>query len=514
VTTKNIRLTTEERTIFDLLMDVVRARTPSTTVRVVGGWTRDKLMGVQPKDIDIMVDNMTGPDFARLVTSHFGLKDPHTIKDNPEKSKHVETAKMRLPVDGGVRELDVAMCRKEVYNEKSRIPSDVRMATPEEDATRRDLTVNALFYNIATGYVEDFTGHGLEDLEKKVLRAPGNPVIRFMEDPLRIFRIARFAARYGWEVEPATMAAMGDPEVTRMLNVKTAPERIGEEMEKIMKEPYSDKGLEILHQHGIIEGMIGKALTGTEYEGMMSPFNMDQRSTHHDLTVWDHSLAAVRNMMRKYPVEDPDRRLVALLAALGHDLGKLFTGIQAVTEDGNSSYHGHEDHSGEIVRRLLKHIKLDKVAPEVASIASMHMRPYALVDASPKAIRKFLRQLAEAGVRWIDVINMVMSDVTAKSQMGDTARATLNDLTLLKSRIEAVESEMSGLGVVQTKPLLNGGDIMGAFGNRKPGPWIGTVQEFVKDLVDTNPAVTKEEAIRKSLDQFPEFVMSPVKSTS
>lgn len=503
----DISLTTEEQKVFSLLMEVVNAKSTSTTVRVVGGWCRDKLLGIQPKDLDLMVDNMTGPDFAKLVTSYFGLKGPHTIKENPDKSRHVETAKLMLPVDGKILEIDVAMCRKEVYNENSRVPSQVVKATAAEDALRRDLTVNAIFYNIKNGQIEDFTGHGLDDLENKTLRAPGNPVVRFMEDPLRILRTARFAARYGWDVEDSTMKAMGDPEVLKTLEIKTAPERMGEELKKMMTEPYADKGLEVLQAHGILDKIIGRSVKGTEYEGNIANFDMDQRNPNHDLTVWGHTLAAVRNMMQKYPVDDSDRRLIALLFALSHDLGKLYNVVQKIKDDGNVSYHGHDEHGGAIVKNILKHLKLDKFAPEVGSMVSMHMRPYAMVDSSPKAIRKFLRQLAKAGVKWVDVINMSLSDASAKKAVSDKVRKTMSELMVLKDRISQIEADMGSIGVDQAKPLLNGGEIMKAFGNMKPGIWIGTVMEYVEDLVDTDPTVSKEVAMTKAKGQFPEFVL-------
>ena len=501
-----IQLTAEEREVFGLLMGVVRERAPSTVVRVCGGWIRDKLLGIRPKDMDLMVDNITGPDFARLVALAVGGKAPAVIKENPEKSRHVETAKVRIPTSLGERELDVAMCRKEVYDENSRIPTEVSRATPQEDSLRRDLTVNALFLNLSNMEIEDFTGHGLDDLGAHILRAPGNPVVRFLEDPLRVFRIARFSSRYGWDVDPATLAAMGDPKVLGMMEVKTAPDRIGEELKALLSEPHADRGLAILQGHGILDRILGRAVSGTEYEGRLSPFVMDQRSSYHDMNVWDHTLATVRGMMREYPVSDPERRMVMLLSALGHDFGKLFQGIQATTEEGHGSYHGHEDHSRELLKHLLKHLRMDRMVPEVGGMAAMHMRPYALVDAGPKAIRKFLRQLAETGVRWVDLINMALSDVTAKAEMGDAARATMDDLLSLKGRIAQVEEEMGRMGVVQSKPLLNGGEIMAAFGNRKPGAWIGTVQRFVEDLVDTDPSTTKEAAAGRAKGQFPEFV--------
>ena len=83
-------LTPNEKEVFDTILAVVKEKAPNTTVRAVGGWVRDKLLGVPSNDIDVMVDNMSGEDFARLVTEYLGATDPHVIRENPEKSKHIE----------------------------------------------------------------------------------------------------------------------------------------------------------------------------------------------------------------------------------------------------------------------------------------------------------------------------------------------------------------------------------------------------------------------------------------
>jgi tRNA nucleotidyltransferase/poly(A) polymerase len=113
----------------------------------------------------------------------------------------------------------------------------MEFGTAEEDALRRDATVNALFYNLQTDQVEDFTG-GLRDMEKKLIRTPLEPFQTFMDDPLRVLRLIRFASRLGFSIDPAAEAVMGDPRVTEALKLKISRERIGIELEKMLKGEY------------------------------------------------------------------------------------------------------------------------------------------------------------------------------------------------------------------------------------------------------------------------------------
>lgn len=273
----------KEEKLFALFLEVATKYSPSTTVRVVGGWTRDKLLGRDPHDVDIMVDDISGAVFAKMITNHLGLKGPNVIKENPEKSKLIETAKVFLPEPWN-QEVDVARCRKETYTKDSRIPS-TSPATAEQDAARRDLTINTLFYNIHTRAIEDFTGLGLQDIRDQVIRAPGDPFVRFMEDPLRIFRAARFASRFGWEIEESTAAAMAEPEVKKALLTKTSPDRIGDELVTMLKEPHPDVGLEALQKNNYIHDLLVRVTKGTEYEGKMGEWNMSQNNVHHDLSL-------------------------------------------------------------------------------------------------------------------------------------------------------------------------------------------------------------------------------------
>lgn len=250
-----IHLTNQEATLCQLLVDTStsiggKKGCPNPEIRITGGWVRDKLLGFQSHDIDIGIDSMTGVDFANSIKDflqspeskekydgeHFGRLA--TIAKNPEKSKHLETATIRLM---GF-DVDFVNLRKETYSTDSRNPI-MENGTPREDAFRRDATVNALFYNIKTLEVEDFTGKGLEDLQSGVLRTPLDPYQTFKDDPLRVLRIIRFASRLSFEVHPSMVQAMGDSGIKQALRNKISRERIGTELSKMLQgwllhEPY------------------------------------------------------------------------------------------------------------------------------------------------------------------------------------------------------------------------------------------------------------------------------------
>ncbi|KAI7786267.1 poly A polymerase head domain-containing protein [Diaporthe eres] len=207
-------------------------------LRWAGGWVRDKLLGRPSHDIDVAINSMTGEVFgnelrrfceypenvARHNLQPEDIGRLHKIAKNPEKSKQLETATVKL---FGL-DVDFVNLRTETYTEDSRNPQ-VEFGTAEEDALRRDATVNALFYNIHTGDVEDFVG-GLPDMEAGIIRTPMDPFQTFMDDPLRVLRLVRFASRLGFSIAPSTKEFMGDTRVLEALRAKISRERVGTEL--------------------------------------------------------------------------------------------------------------------------------------------------------------------------------------------------------------------------------------------------------------------------------------------
>ena len=254
--------TAEERRIFDTLLDVVKTYDLPVTLRVAGGWVRDKLLGKHSSDIDIALDTCMGQEFANKVNEYLSAKGEETrgvgvIQSNPDQSKHLETATMR--VHGAW--LDLVNLRSESYSEGSRIP-EARFGTAAEDAERRDLTINALFYNINEDVVEDFTGKGLSDLTEGVIRTPLPPRTTFLDDPLRILRAVRFAARFGFALDDAIAAAAADPEVQTKLRTKVSRERVGKEIQGMLRGPSPGDALTLLCRFELYDAVFSSALPG------------------------------------------------------------------------------------------------------------------------------------------------------------------------------------------------------------------------------------------------------------
>jgi tRNA nucleotidyltransferase/poly(A) polymerase len=279
-------------------------------LRITGGWVRDKLLGVPSVDIDVAINKMTGYQFglkmkeyleipgnlekyglesiadSEKLSAKAGASDKskmvgglHKIEANPEKSKHLETTTVRiLGLD-----IDLVNLRKETYSDDSRNPQ-MEFGTPEEDALRRDATVNAMFYNMNTQQVEDLTGKGYEDMQKKILRTPLEPYQTFMDDPLRVLRLIRFAARLGYTIEDEALKAMSNPDIKDALHRKISRERVGVEFEKALRGPDPHEALRLIFD--------------LDLYGTIFADPSVERADHYtpDVTHWRILIDAVREM--------------------------------------------------------------------------------------------------------------------------------------------------------------------------------------------------------------------------
>ena len=249
-----IKLTQTEHKIFSLLLDLITYKKLDLTVRVAGGWVRDKILGYHCTDIDIALDKMMGQEFIVILAEYLKMKQIEShgfgvIKKQPEKSKHLETATIQIY---GLW-VDFVNLRGEEYTEHSRIPKQV-IGTPIEDAYRRDFTMNALFYNINEEKIEDFTERGLSDLKNGIIRTPLDSYQTFIDDPLRILRAFRFSARFDYHIEDKAYKALQLPEIKEMFVKKISKERVGKEFEanfkNIAKTKRCLKFLEHIHNCG------------------------------------------------------------------------------------------------------------------------------------------------------------------------------------------------------------------------------------------------------------------------
>lgn len=263
-----IALSKWERNVFEFMRFAAKRAKPSppeVELRVAGGWVRDKLLGRETGDVDIAVRHVTGMQFADRLYNHSKflrsraqstevhipyVSSPVRIASNVAASKHLETAK--LQIDG--MDLDFVQLRTEQYTD-SRIPQ-ICDATPHQDALRRDFTMNALFYNLHTSKVEDWTNQGLADISARVLRTPLKPEIILREDPLRALRAVRFSCELSCEICKPLQTELKDATIHRMLGEKVSRERIGVEVIRSIN-ANALQGLRLIHDFGLTPALFG-----------------------------------------------------------------------------------------------------------------------------------------------------------------------------------------------------------------------------------------------------------------
>jgi tRNA nucleotidyltransferase/poly(A) polymerase len=499
-----LSLNPTEVRIFDLLKAVIAEKAPNTTLRVAGGWTRDRLLGKDSNDIDIAIDNMTGEAFANLVSEYMnehGLKKQNVtvVEANPEQSKHLATAMIKLfglPID-------FVNLRTETYAD-SRIPT-MEMGTPEEDAQRRDLTINSLFYNINNGEIEDYVG-GIQDLRAGLARTPLDPVQTFLDDPLRILRTVRFASKYGLKLDPALVAATHKPEVKEAFKNKISNDRIWTELAG-KKEgdkykagaligPNPTRAAELLKQLGLLEAIFDPTQEEMQGLGMkeeMVPWETPQNNPHHSFDIWNHTLQVVKNLVEqtKQPVrEDQETYLVRNLAALLHDIGKRYKGIQGThPTKGHTNYHGHEEASANIARVVLNRLRAPKdIIKRVTDLIDAHLRPHILSEeGSGRSYRKFVRDFSD----WPHSVDLAIADNLGKKDFNpeEVALETKKYENLRSNIQEAMQGQKS----TNIPRPISGHDLL-AMGI-KPGPVMGQIMSAIDDALLDKPELSREEAL-------------------
>ncbi|KAL4147290.1 hypothetical protein PRNP1_011046 [Phytophthora ramorum] len=296
-----VNLTAAEEKLFSFLLDVAaQPAADGAVLRVAGGWVRDKLLGRDSDDVDIVLDRMTGCAFADLVNAFETEQGRKThavgvIKANPEQSKHLETATMQIGDDMGW--VDFVNLRAETYaSEDNRIPT-VEIGTPQQDAERRDFTINSLFFNLATKQVEDYTGRGIEDLRNGRLRTPLEPRVTFLDDPLRVLRAVRFASRFNCTLEHDLRAAAQLEEVRVALVRKVSRERVGKEIAGMFtgSAAHPERALRLLHELHLCESVF----LPSELLEKSPVCRPDGEAEAIDENVWDRCYAYVSEMYQR-----------------------------------------------------------------------------------------------------------------------------------------------------------------------------------------------------------------------
>ncbi len=301
-----------------------------------GGCVRDRLMGKAAHDFDIAT-SARPEEVQRVFRRVTGLE-----------GKVFGVVRV---LEGGWM-FEVATFRTDGSYQDGRRPTSVMFATAEEDAARRDFTVNGVFYDPVRGEVLDYVG-GRADLAAKTLRAIGDPAARFAEDRLRLLRAIRFAVNLDFEIDPRTWDALR----AHAADLKgVSPERVREELDKIWTGPNPARGLDLLDASGLLRAVLPEldALHGVEQPPQFHP----------EGDVYKH----VR-LMLSHLQEAP---LSLALAVLFHDVGKPAT--SRVDETGRIRFNGHETVGARMTEQILRRLRYSNdVIEETVAMVANHM---------------------------------------------------------------------------------------------------------------------------------------------
>ncbi len=406
------------------------------TAYFAGGCVRDFLRGETAKDFDIATT--ASPDEIERIFS----------KTIPVGKQFGVILVLR-----GEKPFEVATFRREGAYRDGRHPSEVSFTHPEEDARRRDFTVNGLFYDPFGHQVIDYVG-GREDIEKRLIRAIGDPRKRFEEDKLRLLRAVRFAANLDYQIESETwkwVRALA-AEIHRV-----SAERIRDELIKIFTRSGAGRGLELLSESGLLKEILPEveAMKGVE----------QPPEFHPEGDVFIHT----RMLMEK--LENPTP--VLAFAALLHDVGKPPT---FQVRDGRIRFYEHSRVGARMAEKILRRLRFsnDEIGAVVQCVDN-HMKFANVKEMREGKLKRFLSTSTfptELELHRIDC---------------ESSHGLLDHYEFLKRKVVEFRQEE-----LKPKPLLTGDDLKEL--GMKPGPPMKPLLEEAYELQLEKRIQTKEEA--------------------
>jgi poly(A) polymerase len=407
---------------------------------VVGGSVRDFILSRESKDHDVATS--ASPDelcelfpTALTVGKAFGV--------------------IKVPIASNEM-LEIATFREDLGYTDFRHPKSVRFAGPEEDAKRRDFTVNALFYDPKTDRILDTVG-GMEDLREAVVRAIGDPLERFREDALRLLRAVRFVTALGFSLDKATAEAIKS---RARLITKISPERVREELTLMWTGPRPAEALKMLSELGLLPHLIPEI---DRLRAMPS--------------VWKHLMKALQALARV----SPKRSAALAWAAILHDTGKP----AAWKRNEGKNFAGHEAEGKRIAESVGSRFKLSRAdIQRMAVLIEDHLKFKDVFQMREATLERFVRE-----AHFEELLALHCADAAATD-------GNLAFYEFCKSRFDlARSSPMGGIG-----RLVDGTDLIQL--GFKPGPEFSEILRVVEDLALEKKLRSKEQALEYVIRHF------------
>jgi poly(A) polymerase len=392
-----------------------------------GGCVRDLLLGHPPDDYDVAtsarpeeVQKLFGPKRTLAIGASFGVILVHGLRRSPAGDVEVATFRAEGPYLDG------------------RHPENVTFATAEEDAQRRDFTINGMFYDPLAEQVFDYVG-GRDDLVRKMIRAIGDPLARFREDKLRMLRAVRFVARFGFDLDPQTAAAVRAMAAEILV---VSQERIAEELKKMLVHPRRRRALELTHDLHLLNVILHELAPVTATSGL--PAGADR---------WLSTLQALESL-------DNPRFELALATTL-HD----------VAGDGTA------DEAGRLAETICRRLKLSN--DECHDVAWLIEHRHALQGAPTWPLHRLKRLLAQGLIP--ELMVLARAQVVARGE-------NLTDVEFCEDYLRVTPAEE-----INPPPLITGKDLheLGLV----PGPRFKELLDAVRDEQLDGRLKNREEAI-------------------
>ena len=405
----------------------------------VGGCVRDFLLGREPQDFDIATD----------------AKPEQVEKLFPKTIPVGKKFGVIIVVEGG-QQFQVATFRAEADYQDGRHPEKVVFANAEADASRRDFTVNGLFYDPLAQKIHDWVG-GEKDLRAKIIRTIGKPEERFGEDHLRMLRAVRFAARLGFEIEPETFAAI------RALAPKIkiiSAERVRDELVKLFAPPHASRGLVLLRDSGLLDHI---------WPELAATVHCEQSPDYHpEGSVFNHLCLMLKNLPANAPETLP-------WAVLLHDIAKPVTAEREPTT-GKIHFYGHEKVGADMAEDVLRRLKFsNQQIEEIVTCVRNHMQFKDVKQMRKATLRRLL-------LRETFPLELELHRLDCLGSSGD-----LEHYHFLLEQAE----ELKHLPAIRP-PLLTGNDLMEL--GMTAGPAVGAMLHEVRERQLQDELKTTAEA--------------------
>ena len=433
-------------------------------IYLVGGTVRDFYMGLESTDRDIIVMDQEAREFALKLSELFQATFVPLDEENkiyrivlPDKINYIDVTN---PVGDSI----------------------------EKDLMRRDLTINAIAVNIRTGELIDISG-GVTDIMNKCINYVNE--LNFVDDPLRLLRVYRFQALYGFQLAPETINAVC--KYSDLIH-KPAVERINYELLKLFGGEYAHVALENMNKTWILE----------EIFPFVKELKQVPPNSHHHLDLFHHSIETVKQVQVLYN-EAPDEvkehlskidfggfsRLAHLkLAAFMHDIGKFSTWT---IEEGKHRFIKHDDVGSKMSVKILKDLHFsNKQIDYISSMIKYHIYP-SHVMTSPQITEKIMmRYVRKMDTNSIDAIILAQADRLSARGPEITDQIVERNITslnmLLRFYLEARET------LKPLPKLLSGNDVMQIL-NIKPSKRHGEIMDALHEAQISGDVITKEHAI-------------------